>query len=689
MSETLSKKRAVAELERIKKEIEKHNRLYYEDDSPVIADAEYDAFMSRLREIEDAHPELVTADSPSRKVGGRVSEQFRPLRHLQEMLSIDNISSGKKDKDGKEIPREKQARDFDKRVEKLAGEPADYVAQLKFDGVSASLVYENGSLARAATRGDGATGEEITKNIATVKSVPRSLVKSGKGASVPETVEVRGEVMILIKDFNKLNKEAEVSGAAMFANPRNAAAGSLRQIDPLVTAERPLHFFAWGIGHISGAEPEDEVAVAKSLKQWGFQTGQDPAHCPNIKAALKLCEKIEAGRENLEYDADGVVIKVNGRGVQKRLGATAKYPRWCVAYKFPPRLRVTTLKNISVQVGRTGVITPVAELEPIGIGGVTVSRASLHNAGLIEDRDIRAGDTVVVQRAGDVIPEVVKVVKEKRPASSVSFKWPKVCPSCGAALEKVKEENANIFFCPAGQSCPEQLKQSVRYLASRAIFNIKGLGRRTVSALVDDGLVKDIADVFALTKKDFLSVDGFAEKSSEELEREIKESKKVDFGVFIQSLGIRHVGGQTAELLASEFLSVDNFFQADKQILSEIPGIGEETAKAVAQFTASERGRTLKNRMAVFGVEIIYGGDMKREKEGIAGKTFVLTGSLWAERSEIGKAIRRAGGTAAAAVSSKTDCLVEGLSPGSAKREKAEKLGIPVIDGETLKSMLD
>ncbi len=499
----------------------------------------------------------------------------------------------------------------------------------------------------------------------------------------PETVEVRGEVIILLESFRKLNEKIKNSEGSVFANPRNAAAGSLRQIDPSVTASRPLRFFAWGIGHLAGVELRDEISISKALESWGFQTGSKTRRCADINAAIEFCHRSEKKRESLGYDADGVVIKVNSVGIQRRLGTTAKYPRWCVAYKFKPRHSKTVLKDITVQVGRTGVLTPVAELEPVNIGGVKVKRASLHNADFIAEKDIRVGDTLVVQRAGDVIPEVVEVVNKSRSGDSASFKPPDTCPSCGGSL---LSDGTNLFCLKA--SCPERLKQAVSHLASRGVFNIKGLGRKTVSALVDKGLVKSMADVFALTEKDLMELDGFAEKSSRELEREIRKRARVDLALFIHALGIRHVGQRTAELLADHFQSLEKFFQAEAGELSSIGGIGEKTARGVADFVREKSVLELKEKMISLGVKINRAAPSERKKGSLSGKTFVITGKLEAKRAETEDAIHGAGGTVSSAVSSKTDCLVVGAEPGS-KLEKARKLGIEIIDEKTLRKMLE
>ncbi len=666
-------------LDEIKKQIERHDYLYYTEDNPEISDSEYDGLIRSLVEIETLYPELATDDSPSLKVGGKVSARFSPLRHLARMMSIDNVSY---DPERNEDARIEKTRGFDARVSKAVGEKVDYVAQLKLDGVSASLVYKNGNLVRAATRGDGLVGEDITENVRMIGSVPGSLKN---GSLLPELVEVRGEVMILLESFRKLNRKILESGGSVFANPRNAAAGSLRQMDPSVTASRPLKFFAWGVGRVSGVDLSDEIEISRALESWGFETANETLHCRDIDAAIEFCQKSEAERESFEYDVDGIVIRVKDTAFQKRLGATAKYPRWCVAYKFKPRQATTVLRDITIQVGRTGVLTPVAELEPVNIGGVTVKRASLHNAAFIEKKGMQIGDTVLVQRAGDVIPEVVKVAGENRSrASSRLFKWPDVCPSCGSPLFK---DGANLLCREI--SCPDKLKQNIAHLASRGLFNIKGLGHRTVSALVDRGLVKDIADVFALTGKDLLKVDGFAEKSSRSLEREIRERMRVDLGVFIQSLGIRHVGQQTAKLLAARFRSLEKFFQASKEDLSSIKGIGEETANATACFIRRKSSIELKNKMIDMGVKInpeVFSG----EKEGIlSGKTFVITGKLDMKRADMENAIRRAGGIADSSVTLKTNYLVEGLDPGSTKLKEARRLGVEIIDEKSLRKMFE
>lgn len=663
----------------LKKLIEKHNRLYHEEDSPEISDSEYDKLVSRFREIEDAHPEFSSDDSPSRKIGGSPSSQFAPVTHLEKMMSIDNISAGEKD------DRPDKARAFDARVAKTAGGSPTYTAQLKFDGVSASLVYENGKLARAATRGDGSVGEDITENIKTIKSLPHSL---GGGAPVPETIEIRGEVMIMLDDFEKLNRKMANSEDGPFANPRNAAAGSLRQINPQMTASRPLKFFAWGVGHVSGGPMLDEMAVSRALAGWGFKMEDAPILCDDIEEAVKFCGEAEEKRDSLKYDADGVVIKVNDMNLRRKLGETAKHPRWCVAYKFKSRHGETVLKGITVQIGRTGILTPVAELEPVNISGVTVRRASLHNANFIEEKGVRIGDAVVVKRAGDVIPEVVKVAGKVCPSGTVRFKWDEFCPHCPSCGGEVvgMEDEAN-FVC-TNPSCPEQLKKGIEHMASREIFNIKGLGRETVSSLVEDGIVKDIADVFSLTKERIAGLEQFAKKSSSELEREISESKEIGFGVFIAALGIRHVGKQTAELLAAEFKSVDHFFNADKDSLSSIDGVGPETAGEIVKFTGGAEGVTLKDKMLRFGLKINYPpARVPGGKEGVSGKTFVITGTLGESRAEIEKMIRGAGGVVASSVSSKTDYLVRGEKPGS-KLNKAERLGVKIIDEKTLVKMI-
>ena len=675
--EQISKEKAREEIGEIKKQIERHNRLYYQLASPEISDAEYDLLLKRLMEIEKAHPDLVTPDSPSRKVGAPPDKsQFRPVRHLKKMLSIDNISFTGADEDD----RPAQALAFDERVFKGAGERQRYVVQPKFDGVSASIVYDRGNLVRAATRGDGSVGEEITNNIFTMKTVPKKL-SARPGAPVPDTVEVRGEVMIPAEEFRRLNEDITEDGGKPFANPRNAASGSLRQTDPKVTALRPLVFFAWGVGDISGAALPDEMAVYNCLKDWGFQGGRDPILCKSMDEAVKACEGLESERENLPYDLDGAVIRVNDRDIQETLGATAKYPRWCVAYKFKPRHAETKVTGVAFQVGRSGTLTPVAHLEPVNISGVVVKRASLHNTDFVREKDIRIGDTVVVKRAGDVIPNVVEVVQKNRRGETLPF--PENCPSCG---EPVTEDGPSLVC--SNPSCSERLKQSVSYLCSRGVFNIKRLGQRTISTLVDKGMVKDIADIFSLTKEDFLLLEGFAEKSSVEVAREIRESRNITLAVFIQALCIRHVGRQTAEILARHFDSLDKFFAAGEEGLSEIYGIGPEIARAIVEFTGSERGVLLKSKMERLGVEAIV-PDGSLHKPEVEGKTFVLTGTLWEDRETVHELIRRAGGIAAPAVSSKTDFLVEGEKAGAGKKGKAEKLGVRVISADELKGILE
>lgn len=671
-------KKVSEEIADLRERIQRHNDLYYRKQNPEVSDSEYDSLMKRLIELEKKHPDLVTSDSPSQKVGSAPSlSAFRPVKHLERMLSIDNISADSDEQDG----RPAQVCAFDERVLKGAQQRRQaYVIQPKLDGVSASVRYEGGVLVTAATRGDGLVGEDITNNFLTMKSVPRNL--SGKA---PELVEVRGEVMILADDFAKINKAIAEAGDKPFANPRNAASGSLRQTDPEVTSLRRLIFFAWGVGAIFGMEVEDEMEVCRRLEEWGFRQAKAPVLCSDIKESVSCCAALENERESLPYELDGAVIKVNDRGVQTMLGATAKYPRWCVAYKFKPRHGKTVVIDIDFQVGRTGTVTPVARLEPVKIGGVVVRRVSLHNTDFIREKDIRLGDAVVIKRAGDVIPNVVEVIKQNRPPSSDPLPLPSACPSCGTALE---EEGPNLLCRNA--LCSERLKQSVVHLCSRGVFNIKGLGRRTVDALVEGGMVKDIADVFSLTKDDFLSLEGFAEKSSLELEKEIKERRAVDMATFIQCLCIRYVGRRTAEILSETFRSPEEFFAADLDSLFSIEGIGKETANAIKEFVGSSEGAEIKTKLESGGVEIRAPYISEYSPE-VTGKTFVLTGTMWDSRAAVQDAIRRAGGIAASSVSSKTDYLVQGktrVGETAKKREKAESLGVRVIRAEELRRML-
>ncbi|HVY55434.1 MAG TPA: NAD-dependent DNA ligase LigA, partial [Thermodesulfobacteriota bacterium] len=526
----LTKKEAKKKIEKLSRELEYHNYLYYVKNAPEISDYEFDSMLNELKELESEYPDLVKPDSPTQRVGGWVAEGFAPVNHIVPMMSIDNISNI----DG--------AYEFDKRVKRLLGIDGDieYVAEPKFDGVSASLTYDGGLLTKGATRGNGLVGEDVTNNLKTIKTIPLKL--KGK-KTVPRLIEIRGEVLYPIEAFRKLNRELAEEGEPLFANPRNAASGAIRQLDSSITASRPLTFYGWGVGEVRGMEIKTEWDLVESLREWGFKIEDHMMTCANIGEAISYQKEMESARDSLPYEADGIVIKVNRRDYQKELGTTAKHPRWNIAYKFKPRQGTTRINDIIVQVGRVGLLTPVADLEPVSIGGITIKRASLHTDDIIKAKDLRIGDTVLVERAGDVIPEVVMPITEKRTGKEKVFRMPEKCPVCGTSVEK---EGA-YFYCP-NLSCPAQLKGRIIHMASRRAFDIEGLGEKIVEQLMVKELVKDMADIFYLRKEDLEPLERFAEKSASNLEAEIEKSKKVPFDRFINALSIRHVGERVAQI---------------------------------------------------------------------------------------------------------------------------------------------
>ncbi|MEQ9618600.1 MAG: NAD-dependent DNA ligase LigA [Deltaproteobacteria bacterium] len=665
----MKKKEARKRIEKLARELEYHNYLYYVKNSPEISDYEFDTLLNELKELEAEYPELVKPDSPAQRVGGWVAEGFESVSHIVPMMSIDNVSTAE------------GAYEFDKRVKRLIGTEGDieYVAEPKFDGVSASLTFEEGLLTRGATRGNGRTGEDVTNNLKTINTIPLRLNGENR---VPELIEIRGEVLYPIEAFKKLNGELAEAGEPLFANPRNAASGAIRQLDSSITASRPLTFYAWGIGEVRGFEIETEWELIGDLRKWGFKVDAHIMLCASIDEAISYQNELEPARDSLPYEADGIVIKVNRRDYQKELGATAKHPRWSIAYKFKPRQATTKIKDITVQVGRVGLLTPVAELEPVGIGGITVKRASLHTDDIIRVKDIRIGDTVLVQRAGDVIPEVVMPIEDKRTGKEKAFRMPEKCPSCGTEVEK---EGA-YYYCP-NLSCPAQLKGRITHLASRRAFEIEGLGEKIVEQLMAEGLVKDPADIFYLKKENLAPLERFAEKSASNLEAEIEKSKKVPFDRFINALSIRHVGERVAQILAENYHSIDSLMNTTVEALTDIHTVGTEIAKSIVHFFELEQNRALIKKMLESGVDIQY-----REKTGLSdklkGKTFVFTGALESmTRDEAQRLVEDHGGRATSSVTKKTDYVVAGSDPGS-KLAKAESLGIEILDEEGFKRLI-
>ncbi len=656
----ISKSQATKRVQELSKELEHHNHLYYIQNSPEISDSEFDTLLKELKQIEALYPELVKPDSPTQRVGGTVAEGFSSVPHREAMMSIDNISD------------EEGAYDFDARVKRVLEITNDieYIAEPKFDGVSASLTYENGLLTQGATRGNGKMGEDVTANLKTINTIPLKL--KGK-KNIPELIEIRGEVLYPLKSFKALNKELSEQGEPVFANPRNAASGALRQLDSSITANRPLDFYAWGVGEVVGFDIKFEEEVVESLRSWGFKVEDHIIKCAKIEEAISYQKEIESARDNLPYEADGIVLKVNRKDYQRELGATAKHPRWNIAYKFKPRQATTIIDDITVQVGRVGLLTPVAELEAVKISGITIKRASLHTDDIIKDRDIRIGDTVLIQRAGDVIPEVVMPIIEKRTGNEKVFKMPENCPSCETRVER----EGSYYYCP-NLSCPAQLKGRIKHLASRKAFDIEGLGEKIVEQLMEVGLIKDMADIFYLKRGDVISLERFAEKSATNLEDEITKSKQVTFDRFINALSIRHVGERVAQILAENFSNIDELMNVNEESLINIHTIGDEIAKSITHFFALVSNKELVKKMLDSGIEIEQ-NEKKEISDKFAGQSFVFTGALEnMTRDEAQQLAQSHGGRATSSVTKKTSYLVAGKDPGS-KYDKAISLDVEVL----------
>jgi len=653
----------------LRDEINRHDYLYYVLNSPEISDSEYDKLRRELEELEREFPDLVTPDSPTQRVGALPRGELPVVEHLRQMLSLESAM------------KESEVRDFANRVFKALGrEDVEFTAEPKFDGLSVELVYENGVLVRGATRGDGMSGEDITPNVKTIRTVPLRL----RGNSPPVLLAVRGEAIMLLEEFKKLNRYLTERGENTFANPRNAASGSLRQLDSRITAKRPLTFFAYEIMVLEGeAEPPTHYKELKKLESWGFKVDSHRKLCLTIDEAIAFHDKLERERDTLPFEIDGVVIQVNDKSARELLGQRTRSPRWAVAYKFEPRKEITRVEDIVVQVGRTGKLTPVALLKPVDVGGVTVSRATLHNAGEVARKDIRVGDLVKIERAGDVIPAVVERIPEKDRKRSRPFKMPEKCPVCGAP---VVEEGA-YHFCTGGLSCEAQLKRGISHFVSKSALDIDGLGSKTIEALVDNGLVKSAADIFRLKKEDILTLEGFADKSAENLLSSIESSKKVSLARFLYALGIRNVGEHVARILAERFGSIERLMDAKEEELIAINEVGPEVARCTVSFFSDEKNRKLIKELLDLGIEI----EAPEKKEGeapLAGKIFVFTGGLDSlSRDEAKRIVESLGGRVSSSVSKKTDFVVAGKDPGS-KFEKAKKLGVKIIDEGEFKNMI-
>jgi len=662
------------ELETLRDEIRYHEHCYYVLDQPEISDAGFDKLMDKLKKLEAEHPELVTPDSPTQRVGGKPREGFVKVRHSSPMLSLDNTYS------------EEELRAWERRVHELSGrKDVEYVCELKLDGMSLALQYEDGRLVRGLTRGDGTTGEDVTANVRIVRSVPLSISKEVlKKAGVPLDFEVRGELLMPIGAFQKLNAEREKQGLATFANPRNFAAGTVRQLEPSITASRPLDYFGYMLLQKGRTYFDRHWDTINVLEKIGFKTNLNRKLATNMEEVWAFIQHWEGKRESLPYEIDGIVVKVERTSLQEELGYTGKAPRWAIAYKYAARGGVTKIEDIIVQVGRTGKLTPVAVLKPVPIGGTTVSRATLHNMDEIERLGVKIGDWVQVERGGDVIPKVVSVVEDKdHRRGQRSFRMPERCPVCGGHV--VRTEGEADHRC-VNTNCPAKLRESVLHFASRAVMNIEGMGDALVNQLTDRGMVKNVADIYRLTKNDLLQLERMGEKSAQNVLDEIEASKKLPLERMIYGLGIRFVGERTAEFLAEHFGSMDGLMQASEEELQEVNEVGPRIAHSIVEFFQEPRNRELVKHLRRAG--LTFTGKKKQRGTKLSGKTFVLTGTLTNyTRDQAKKMIEDAGGRVSGSVSKKTDFVVAGSDAGS-KLDQAKELGVKVIDEKEMEELV-
>jgi len=663
-------KDAKKRIEQLRNEIRRHDYLYYALNQPQISDRQYDKLFAELKALEQANPELVTPDSPTQRVSGRPLEGFAAVRHTIPMLSMDNTYSAD------------ELRAFDERIRKqLGGEDYDYVVELKFDGLAVSLRYEDGRLVTAATRGDGEVGDDVTANVRTIKAVPLALLDGG---GIPGILEVRGEVYMPTKSFIELNKQRSQTGELVFANPRNAAAGSLKLLDARITAARNLSFFAYAAGEVSEPLAQTHYETLQKFKQFGLPVNPHNAKARDIEQVIDICFSWSEKRLTLDYKTDGMVIKINHFDQRDALGATGRAPRWCISYKFAAERAQTTIESIDVQVGKSGILTPVANLVPVQLAGTTVKRASLHNFDELARLDARCGDTVLIEKAGEIIPQVVEVEKELRPAGAVPFKVPAKCPNCGSAVAKDKE---GVYIRCVNPDCLGQLKERLRYFAGRDQMDIEHLGPALIEQLVESGLVKNFADLYKLQKSDLMTLERMGEKSADNVIAAIEKSKARPLWRLVAALGIRHIGGQSADILAEHFGSLDALMAADVEALQAVEQIGPKIAESVYEYFRNPANRAVIEGLLTAGVRPEQPKKVRRAGK-LAGKTIVVTGTLEKfTRPQIEQAIKQAGGKTSSSVSKKTDFVLAGKEPGS-KLDKARQLGVKVIDEKQFQEII-